>query len=232
MAALQNLAFGAAFGAVIRPAAGGLADVWQSRVGGNDIPDARDVTSRLNTETQHAALRQAADDLINGTPVSASEVVVRAAAENPELAKRIMVSAALKRDGPEFDDIVRRQEHWVEKLKAAADRRVKKDEALADAEYTKKLRGEAGVKPRTTHRIAARIIAEYERNILGAERVHADLQQEQSFLDEMIGSFDEKQLSPEALGELHQERATINAELAKETADIDAYAACLFGETS
>ena len=166
---LQNVAMGAAFGTVFRPVVGGVADIWHSRTAGNAIPDVADIVARAPPEIHDAAIRQAASDLVNERPVDAGSVIERAAAEHPDLAKRLLVSASLRRDGPEIDDVVARQEWWQERLTAAATERrraTKSDEAA----YTKRMFDEAGVKPRTKHANAARMIAAYEREVLGAER--------------------------------------------------------------
>lgn len=230
---LQNVAFGAGFGATVRPVAGGIGDIWQSRLNAltehPEPPTWADVVPRLDQETQHTALMKAADDLINDNPVSASEVINQAAAADPEFARTIKVSAALKRDGPDFDDTVGRQEWWIARLKFAADRKVRKGEQLADVEHTREMMRQAGVKPKTTNAIKARKLVEYERSVIGAERVHAELSSEQSFLDEMIGGIDEAKLSHDERVALAQDRAVIQADLAKETADIDTYMNCLLG---
>lgn len=235
---LQNIAFGTGAGAALRPAAGGIKDLWDARISGRadypDPPTVDQVTNRLNAETQHAALRRTVEDLVNDRPVSASEVIIRAAAEHPEMAKALKVGAALKRDGPQIDDIVARQSYWVERLKKRSSRKKKTDAEKAEDDYTTRLFSEAGVKLRTTPARAAQKIADYERDVLGAERITADRsaaplpESEQAYLDELIrGAKLDEMGEAELRGEFVRERAAIKEEHARQTAEIDTLYACM-----
>ena len=154
------------------------------------------------------------------------------AIKEPEsLTRRVKLSAAIKRDGPDIQDFAARQGWWIERLKARSLRRKKTDAEKAEDEHTTYMFEQAGVKPRTNHTIAARKIAEHEREVVAAERVTADLESEEEFLNQLIGGeLRESDLSPEALGELRADRAAINEQLTAEVRDIDAMTSCIIGE--
>ncbi len=192
-----------------------------------DPPAWGDIGARVPPDVDMEALRKTADDLIAGNPVNAGSVIARAAAEDPKLARQVLVSAAMKKDGPELDDIAARQDYWLERLKSAADRRAKKGDEAAEADYTRKMLAEAKVKPKTNHRHAARIIAQYEREVRGAERIQPDPLPPSDPIAQVTEEF---QLTPEQTAELEAERGFINDMLKRETSEIETYAACLFGD--
>lgn len=162
-----------------------------------------------------------------------SGVIASLARQEPELAKQVLVSSALRRDGPEVGNIAERNAWWMERLKAVSDRKKKTPEAQAEADYTKQMRAEAGVKTKTTHEHAARRIAEYEREVVAAERTSAPdpepavrddpLEDETDFLRSMT---EEHRNDPD----YKLESAQIAAENEKVLSEIDTFTACLLGE--
>lgn len=171
-------------------------------------------------------------DLSVTVDVPSRELPVVEALKEPEsLARRVKLSAAIKRDGPAIENTVARQEWWVGRLQKRALRKKKTETEKAEDAHTTYMFEQAGVKPRTVHTIAARKIAEHEREVVAAERVTADLESEDAFLKQLIGEdVREDQLSPEALGELKADRAAINEQLTAEVRDIDAMTACIVGD--
>lgn len=167
------------------------------------------------------------------TPEQPSSVIASLARQEPELAKQVLVSSALRRDGPEVGNIAERNAWWMERLKAVSDRKKKTPEAQAEADYTKQMRTEAGVKAKTTHEHAARRIAEYEREVVAAERTSAPdpepavrddpLEDETDFLRSMT---EEHRNDPD----YKLESAQIAAENEKVLSEIDTFTACLLGE--
>ena len=156
---------------------------------------------------------------------------VEAPKEPEGLARRVKLSEAIRRDGPEVENAVARQNWWIERLKTRSLRRKKTDAEQAEDAHTTYMFEQASVKPRTNHTIAARKIVEHEREVIAAERITADLESEETFLKELIGNnLREDELSPEALGELKADRAAINEQLAAEARDIDIMTACIIGE--
>lgn len=159
-------------------------------------------------------------------------VTVEIPARVPDtLASRVKLSDAIRRGGPDIRDPLARQEWWITRLKARTARKKKTEAELEEDAHTTRMMEEAGVKPGMRHVNAARQIVQYERDIVEAERITADLEGDSKFLDELIGGeFRDRDLPPEILGELQAERAAINEQLDADTRDIDALKACIIGE--